>query len=650
MRKNNLHILIVLTALFLLTATLQAQSIIESEDLLKTLAYDDDNDSGVKIYEWEIKEGNTPMVNWDAGAVNFSEKGFERKGELFLGNHGKITHHTVGDEVENGKWELFLLGNKERIIRAELKPNAITQEKPSIEINKIYIQEQISCKDTPESKVLFYSIKMAKKKPFWLEENTTISSKGSASSYIITYDQKPVCTYTPPAETKQQPSTAEATNVLAKTGNDSTTYLIDKQEFIIQIKEDKQHLCKKNPKTSKDVCYDFTIHYPLIIQSKNDHVKELVTEAIKIFVAEAKKNSYESYLTMDTEMSSGYYDDVNIELFSTTASTYTLRLGYAGYSGGAHDYMGFSFYNFDRQDGHPVTIEDLFGKDINATLIPVAEQALRKTYNLYPAERLSEKLDWFEDAFVLAKQYALVPNGIYFAYTPYEVAPWAVSAGEDHDFVVSLDALRYGLSTPGNSASADKTILSYSNIKSFIESLLQSGCYRNEQEVSLYYSQNVKRFFSFTNPSHKMIYEDNVKYCKRWTQINYTLDSLQVIEQYTKNSKAYADISIDIGFYVVNNSKHITGTSKQFITLVVENNEIKIESAVAQSTKSTSAAKNTTGDYLKNYAYELMTGRNMSNQNDIIVKYNSKGIKIYCLSNMKMCKTEAEVRNYFERR
>jgi len=69
-----------------------------------------------------------------------------------------------------------------------------------------------------------------------------------------------------------------------------------------------------------------------------------------------------------------------------------------------------------------------------------------------------------------------------------------------------------------------------------------------------------------------------------------------------------------------------------------------IKSSVTENTKSGS------GDFLANYAHELMTGRSLSDENNIKVKHNSKGVKIYCIANMSMCKTEAEVRDYFENR
>jgi hypothetical protein len=49
---------------------------------------------------------------------------------------------------------------------------------------------------------------------------------------------------------------------------------------------------------------------------------------------------------------------------------------------------------------------------------------------------------------------------------------------------------------------------------------------------------------------------------------------------------------------------------------------------------------------LKGYAYEMMRGDAMPNENAVIVKTNSKGSKIYCLADMSLCKTEAEVKEF----
>lgn len=66
----------------------------------------------------------------------------------------------------------------------------------------------------------------------------------------------------------------------------------------------------------------------------------------------------------------------------------------------------------------------------------------------------------------------------------------------------------------------------------------------------------------------------------------------------------------------------------------------KIESKQAET------AKNNTSNSLVDSAYKMMTGETSTNQSNILIKTNSKGIKIYCLSDKSMCKTEIEVKDY----
>lgn len=48
----------------------------------------------------------------------------------------------------------------------------------------------------------------------------------------------------------------------------------------------------------------------------------------------------------------------------------------------------------------------------------------------------------------------------------------------------------------------------------------------------------------------------------------------------------------------------------------------------------------------KDAAYKLITGNKLSNSNDVVEKINSKNIRIYCLSDSNVCKTEEEVAKY----
>jgi len=177
-----------------LISVLFAQPVIkvEGQELLKSLAYTQ-NSPYVKLYDWYIGDGSIPIVKWDPNGNNWTPEGFERKGSVYLSNNGKITHTIVGDEAKPGYWDLYMLGNKDKIIKATLSPNIATMENPSINIDKAFIKEKIICEENSKLKDTAYLINFPQKLSFWIEEKTIISSQGNKSDYIISYDKKPAC-------------------------------------------------------------------------------------------------------------------------------------------------------------------------------------------------------------------------------------------------------------------------------------------------------------------------------------------------------------------------------------------------------------------------------------------------------------------------
>ena len=166
---------------------------IEGQDLLKALAYTQ-NSPYVKLYDWNIGSEATSPIIWDPNGNNWTPKGFERKGKVYLTNHGKITHTIVDSDTKPGYWLLYMLGNKDKITQATLTPNIVTLENPAIIIDKAFIKEEIVCEENATFKDTAYRVKFPNKVPFWIEEKTEISTtKGNKSKYIISYDTKPVC-------------------------------------------------------------------------------------------------------------------------------------------------------------------------------------------------------------------------------------------------------------------------------------------------------------------------------------------------------------------------------------------------------------------------------------------------------------------------
>jgi hypothetical protein len=166
---------------------------VEAQELLKSLAYTE-NSPYVRLYDWHMGDGSVSIVEWDPNGNNWTPKGFERKGKVYLINDGKITHKMVGKDIELGYWNLQMLGNKDKILSVSIFPNVKTMENPKINISKTFIKEQMVCQeDNNKSKTIAYLIRFPNKLPFWMLEQRFISDKGGKSEYLISFENKPQC-------------------------------------------------------------------------------------------------------------------------------------------------------------------------------------------------------------------------------------------------------------------------------------------------------------------------------------------------------------------------------------------------------------------------------------------------------------------------
>ena len=185
-----------LTLILLLATLLHATPIIkvEAQDLLKALAYKE-SAPYVKLYDWDMGSKEMSPIQWDPNGNNWTPRGFERRGKVYLTNSGKITHSIVDNEDKKpGYWNLYLLGNKDKIIQATLTPNKATLENPSIIIDKAFIQKRVVCQENDTKRVVALKVKFPQRVSMWIEETTNIdTTKGNKSSYVISYDEKSKC-------------------------------------------------------------------------------------------------------------------------------------------------------------------------------------------------------------------------------------------------------------------------------------------------------------------------------------------------------------------------------------------------------------------------------------------------------------------------
>lgn len=193
-----------------------------------------------------------------------------------------------------------------------------------------------------------------------------------------------------------------------------------------------------------------------------------------------------------------------------------------------------------------------------------------------------------------------------------------------------------------------KTIFTQANIRYFLEAYLQTNCFQNTEDVGLFFSKDLYRYFNFQNPSHTAVFNENVIYCQKWTSMQYNLKNFKIQNVKINDTSNEVDVLIDIGYFVSNDVKSIRGDAILSITLVNELENLKIKSiSEIKNTKHINENKNYINpnqDKFARYAYEMITGESIFNPNDIKITINSKNKKIYCVSNI--CKTEDEVLEY----
>lgn len=100
------------------------------------------------------------------------------------------------------------------------------------------------------------------------------------------------------------------------------------------------------------------------------------------------------------------------------------------YMGGAHPNTQITLRTFDLTTGLPVTVEQMVAPDKMPQLLEMVEQKFRKVYELADTTSWEEAGFWFNKGFVLPRNMALIPDGLYLIYNQYEVAPYAAGSTE----------------------------------------------------------------------------------------------------------------------------------------------------------------------------------------------------------------------------
>jgi len=144
------------------------------------------------IYNWKMPH-HSKAFTWYPEKNSWSSAGFERTGKVYFTNKGKITHRMVQENIQDGYWEVKFIGTKNKISLITLIPNELSEENPSLEIEKLFIKRKMLCTKNAEETALLYHIQYPHKKAYWMKSLKVHSSSGRGEIYQISFDGKPKC-------------------------------------------------------------------------------------------------------------------------------------------------------------------------------------------------------------------------------------------------------------------------------------------------------------------------------------------------------------------------------------------------------------------------------------------------------------------------
>ena len=205
----------------------------------------------------------------------------------------------------------------------------------------------------------------------------------------------------------------------------SSEYFYDFQNIFLATKNLEKSYCinKKNI----NICYDAKISF-----NQDNNLTKL---PYKINFTKINKNIIKSYKDLNIKedvleraknsdtFANKQYSSTELKLYALNKNSYVFMQKESGYSGGAHGYNGTYFKNYNL-NGNIIKLDDLFIKEYQNKLEKIAYKAYRDYRNLKPNQSLNDDC-WFENDFVLAKEFAITSNGLEFLCNNYEVMPYA---------------------------------------------------------------------------------------------------------------------------------------------------------------------------------------------------------------------------------
>lgn len=165
----------------------------------------------------------------------------------------------------------------------------------------------------------------------------------------------------------------------------------------------------------------------VIEQQKRAYFKEYLSE-VEMMIDEGvidTTNNDEGYITMNYDLS------LTMDVFYNSSDTLTLGYTYYTYTGGAHGIYGTQVASYDLKSLRQIKLKDVLKNGYEGAVSEALAKAVRIKFELGEDAPLSDVL--FDKAIAPNDNFGITDKGIFFIFSPYEIAAYAV--GEIELFV-----------------------------------------------------------------------------------------------------------------------------------------------------------------------------------------------------------------------
>jgi len=120
----------------------------------------------------------------------------------------------------------------------------------------------------------------------------------------------------------------------------------------------------------------------------------------------------------------------------------------------------------------------------------------------------------------------------------------------------------------GMSVPPSQSVFNRANIQNFLLGFLHTSAKGSVNNLLYYYNYRVDRYFRLRDITHKEIYQDKLRYNRRWVERNFRLISFDILYRYKKGGVEYCDVRKTISYRVVSqNGRVAQGRSIARMTL-----------------------------------------------------------------------------------